>query len=108
MDSKKILEKLFAIATNQQKMIEKLAQTTPMSMPTPATHNPREAGTILNALPPDVRSVIDRLEVHGNVVKVRFQAGKGSDLAFQTVQNVVTKLQQENKLMGKNYTISEA
>lgn len=109
MDSKKILEKLLSIATKQQQVIEKLAQTIPVSNTAapPVSHNPREAATILAALPPAVKAVVAILEVHGDTVKVRFQPGKGSDAAFQAVQNVVHTLQSQNKLAGKSYTVAE-
>jgi len=109
MDSKKILEKLLSIATKQQQAIEKLAQVMPTAtpMPAPTAHNPREAQTILSSLPPGVKATVAILEVHGDTVKVRFHPGKGSDAAFQAIQNVVHTLQAQNKLMGKNYTVSE-
>ena len=109
MDSKKILEKLLSIATKQQQVIEKLAQAIPAAtpMPAPTPHNPREAATILAALPPAVKAVVAILEVHGDVVKVRFQPGKSSDAAFQAIQNVVHTLQSQAKLPGQSYTVSE-
>lgn len=109
MDSKKILEKLFAIASKQQKIIEKLAQVAPPAQDfSTAAPNTREAQTILAALPPAVRPAVAILEVHGNDVKVRFQPGKSSDAAFQAIQQTVTSLQQQNKLSGSQYTVSEA
>lgn len=108
MDSKKILEKLLSIATKQQKAIEKLAQVIPASMPTLNQHTPREAQAILSSLSPAVRGTVAILEVHGTVVKVRFQPGKGSDAAFQAIQNTVNALASTGKLPSTSYTISEA
>src|SRR5271155_2791612 len=103
MDSKEklIIQKLFKIAQNQQKIITKLAQqqvTAPQSLPQGAAPTTHEAQAITQALPQNVRPSIAHIEVHGGDVLVSFKPGQDSDAVFNAVQQVVTNLQQQNIL----------
>lgn len=113
-NDKEIIKKLLKIAENQQKVITKLAQALPPQDLTPAEPSKKEALSILNALPPAVRAAVEVLEVHPSrdpnfdqEVKVRFQAGKGSPMVFNTIQKTVQDLQGKNVLAGRSYKISE-
>lgn len=113
MDQKQINERLLKIARNQQEIIKKLAQMVdPEAVEPPATAptHPtlREADVILQALPANVKALIDRLEVHGSNVMVAFHPGKNSAAAIQAVQNVVNGLQQQNLLQFPHYNIKQA
>lgn len=110
MDSKKVIEKLIKIAEQQQKIIQRLAQATPMTAPSPTNINPvqppkREAETILTSLPPNLKPLVANIEVHGNAVYVTFQAGKSSQQAFDAVKRLVQQLQESNQLPGQSYTV---
>ena len=114
-DDKEIIKKLLKIATNQQKIITKLAQgAPPTAMPTPDSPTKRSADAILGALPPPVRQAVSVLEVHpsrdpnfSEEVKVRFVPGKGSSQIFSALQKIVQKLQSSNVLPGQSYKITE-
>lgn len=109
-NDKEIMKKLLKIAENQQKIISKIAQTLPNDLQHDSATK-KEALAILNALPPQVRSVVDALEVHpaqdANEVKVRFVAGKSSPQAFSMIQKTVQDLQTKNVLGGSAYKITE-
>jgi hypothetical protein len=109
-DDKELIKKLFKIAENQQKIITKLAQTLPNKLE-PGSPTKKEALSILSALPPAVRAVVDQLEVHqgadANDVRVRFVAGKSSPQAFNAIQKTVQDLQTKNVLAGLSYKITE-
>lgn len=109
-NEKELIAKLFKIAEKQQRIITKLAQVLPNELH-PDAPTKTEAMAILNALPPQIRSVVDALEVHpgpdANDVKVRFIAGKSSPQAFSTIQRVVQDLQSKNVLSGQSYKITE-
>lgn len=109
-NDKDIIKKLLRIAENQQKIITKLAQGQ-QSLPSPDSPTKKEALSILSALPPAVRSVIEQLEVHkgrdADEVKVRFIAGKSSPMAFSAIQRTVQDLQNKNVLAGQSYKITE-
>jgi hypothetical protein len=110
MDAKKVIEKLIKIADNQQKIIQRLAQTTSMTAPSPTNINPvqppkREADTILASLPPNLKPLVANIEVHGNEVYLTFQPGKASQQVFDAVKVVIQHLQQSNQLPGQNYQI---
>lgn len=113
MDSKDklIIEKLFKIAQNQQKIITKLAQqqvaVPPQSLPHGATPTTHESQAILQALPANVKAVIANIEVHGGDVLVRFKPGQDSDAAFNAVQQAVTSLQQQNVLQFPHYNVKQ-
>jgi hypothetical protein len=113
MDSKEklIIQKLFRIAQNQQKIITKLAQqqvsVPPQSLPQAAGPNTHEAQAITQALPQNVRPSIAHIEVHGGDVLVSFRPGQDSDAAFNTVQQVVTSLQQQNVLQQPRYNVKQ-
>jgi len=114
MDSKEklIIQKLFRIAQNQQKIITKLAQqqvsvSPAQSLPqgqAPTTH---EAQAIIQALPQNVKTAIASIEVHGSDVLVRFKPNQDSDAAFNVVQQVVTRLQQQNVLQQPRYYVKQ-
>ena len=109
-NEKELINKLFKIAQNQQKIITKLAQTLPNTLQ-PGSPTKTEALAILNALPAQVRSAVDALEVHpgpdANEVKVRFVAGKSSPQLFNAIQRIVQDLQTKNVLGGQSYKITE-
>jgi hypothetical protein len=115
MDNKDIIKKLIKIASNQQKIINKLAQVMPtslhadpvQSLPAPNRPVEREADAILHALPADVRATVERIEVRNNEVLVRFNPGKDSDVAFQTIQKTVNDLQNQNVLPGQSYMVKQ-
>lgn len=104
------VKKLIKIAANQQKIINgliaKLAQELPNAFPTNKTTK-NEQGAIWKALPLQVSAAVNRLEVHGNVIKVQFKPGKASDANFKAVQDVVQELQMSGVLSGSNYTVQE-
>lgn len=110
MDSKKVIEKLIKIAEQQQKIIQKLAQAVPMAAPPPTAINPvappkREADTILQSLPPNLKGIVANIEVHGNTVSVTFQPGKSSQQSYDAVKRLIQQLQQTNQLSGQSYTV---
>lgn len=114
MDTKDklIIQKLFKIAQNQQKIISKLAQQQVSAPPAqslpqgtaPTTH---EAQAITQALPANVKPVVAHLEVRGGDVLVRFKPGQDSDMAFNAIQQVVTNLQQQNVLQQPRYNVKQ-
>lgn len=114
-NDKEVIKKLLKIAENQQKIISKLAQVAaPANELAPANTNKREADTILGALPPQVKGVVQLLEVHPShdpsfdgEVRVRFVPGKGSDVAFSAVQKTVQSLSGQNLLPGGTYMVKE-
>lgn len=74
-----------------------------------------EGEAILKVLPPVVKAALKTVQVgpsrdpsFDKVVKVFFHPGKDSDAAFNAVQKVVSALQQQNVLKGKNYQIVQA
>lgn len=105
MDSKKVIEKLLKIASNQQKIIMKLAEeqgltptSTPVMAPQHLDPNKAEKQTaraVLNALNPAVKQTIVNLEDKGSEMHVRFKPGQSSDANFnailQTMQNLTTQ-----------------
>jgi hypothetical protein len=100
MDSKKVIEKLVKIAENQQKIINKLAQSLsteppPQSLPEPARPQFKPADAVLNALAPGLRASLVTLEEHGNEIWVKFKPGQATqarlDAITATVQKVLTQ-----------------
>lgn len=97
-----IIKKLASIVANQQKIITKLAQTHSAHIT-----GKDDAAAILRALPPHVSSVIERIEVHGNEVLVKFKPGQDSDEAFNAIQTIVKDLQTTNVLGGTSYLVKQ-
>jgi len=138
MDSKKIIETLVKIASNQQKIIHKLAQQQlpPDSLPTsqvgvsgghpqapaappPATSlapNKPPAGAksegdmIRDALPADAKGSVAAIHVTQGNVAVSFKPGHASQSNYDAVLATVKKLQNTNppQLPGKNYKVTVA
>lgn len=104
-DTLKKIAKLTKVIANQQKIINKLAQNA-NSFPIQNTVK-NEGAAIWSALPPAVAANIDRLEVHGTDVKVRFKPGKANDRDFNLIQKVVQDLQGQNTLPGLSYVVKE-
>lgn len=112
-----LIEKLLKIASNQQKIIAKLAQNyAPPEQELPAPNHPhfKDADIILGALEPAVKETVQNLEVRPShdpsfdgKVEIKFLPGKSSDHAFASVELTVHKLQQSNMLQGKNYIVQE-
>jgi hypothetical protein len=99
-NEKLIIQKLVALATKQQKILEKLAQTTP---PPDAQNNPQHLGgmarpnlrpaeTFLNALPPNVRKNVVNIEESGNEMHVKFAPGQDTDANWNVVFNTLKTL----------------
>lgn len=116
MSDKEVLKKLLKIAENQQKILTKLAQAQAPAneLPAPVHPNTKEAETILGALPPQVKSLVNALEVHQSndpsfdgIVKVQFAPGKASDALFKAVQKTVENLASRNMLPGASYAIKQ-
>lgn len=107
MDTKKIIEKLLAVAEKQQKVITKLAQALPAQHMDPNVATKRDAETILNALPSTVRPAVADLAVHGSLVNVKFQPEQGTDQAFNVIVQTVQQLQNSGTLSGRNYQVKE-
>ena len=117
MSDKEVLKKLLKIAENQQKAIAKLAQAVNApanEAPAPVHPNKYEAETILGALPPQVKSLVNVLEVHPShdptfdgEVKVQFAPGKASDAAFKAIQKTVENLASRNMLPGASYAVKQ-
>lgn len=113
MDTKEklIIQKLFKIAQNQQKIISKLAQqqAQPLAQSLPQATAPttHEAQAIQQALPANVKPVVAHLEVKGGDVLVRFKPGQDSDMAFNAIQQTVTSLQQQNILQQPSYNVKQ-
>jgi hypothetical protein len=110
MDSKKVLEKLLKIASNQQKIIMKLAQDqgvvptlTPQHMD-PNKPQLRPADKVLQALPPAVRQTVNTLEEHGNEMRVQFQPGKATQPNYDAVLKTLQDLTNQNVLQ-RAYTL---
>ena len=128
MDSKKVIEKLLKIATNQQKIIMRLAQGLPPdSLPNsqvsvtdsqgkpaatetpPASYKPAPtqktpARTLLEALPPAVKQTIVNIEARGNELLIRFHPGKGTQPNYDTVLRVLQDLTNKN-VIQQAYTL---
>jgi hypothetical protein len=108
---KEIINKMFTILAKQQEVITKLAQALPPAHLQPAEPTKREAEAILNALPQQVRAVVENIAVipgrDGNLVKIRYVGNRGSAQAFQAIQRTVTDLQKKNVLAGQTYTLQE-
>lgn len=71
----------------------------------PKTTTRREAAAILNALPPATRAAVQVLEVHNDQVLVRFQPGKTTQNAYDSVMKTVRNLQMQNVLPGNSYQV---
>ena len=101
MDSKKVLEKLLKIASNQQKIIMKLAQdqgVVPAMAPQHMDPNKpelRPAEKVLNALSPAVKQVVNTIEEHGSDMLVQFKPGQKTqpnyDSVLKTMQDLTNK-----------------
>lgn len=108
MDSKKVIEKLLKIASNQQKIIMKLAQeqglapaATPVMAPQHLDPNKSEkqaARAVLNALAPAVRQTVNNLEEHGDEMRVQFQPGKATQANYDAVLKTMQDLTNKNVL----------
>jgi hypothetical protein len=111
MDSKKILETLVKIAHNQQKIIHKLAQVTPIptAMHAEVQHqDPTKA--IISALGTFYTTFLTGLSVNPqtNTVEVSFKPGQATQANYDHVLKTVQTLQTSNILMGGPYKVSVA
>jgi len=107
-NDKEVINKMFKVIANQQKIIMKLEQM--QNIPQDLEPNKvvkDEASEILKNLPPNLKAAIERLEVHGNEVRVKFNPGKASDAAFNLLQKVITNLQNKALLSGQSYIVKE-
>lgn len=104
MDSKKILEKLLKIASNQQKIITKLAeaqQPAPQPAPQPLAAKDttkQTARAILNALPPNVQQAIVNIEEKGKEMHVGFKPGQATQANYDAILQTMQKLTDTNVL----------
>lgn len=108
MDSKKVIEKLLKIASNQQKIIMKLAQEqglapapTPVMAPQHLDPNKAEKQTaraVLNALTPAVRQTIVNLEDKGEEMHVGFKPGQATQANYNAILQTMQKLTDQNIL----------
>lgn len=106
MDSKKVIEKLLKIATNQQKIIMKLAQAQELAQSLPDPNKPqlRPADKLLQALPPAVKQTVTTIEEHGDEMLVQFQPGKKTQQNLDAVVRVMQSLTDQNVLQ-KAYVV---
>lgn len=98
MDSKKVIEKLVAIAEKQQKIINKLAQaqTGDLTQHLDPNKTPKTpARALLDALPANVRSLVVNIEAHGQDMMVMFKPGAKTqanyDVILKTLQDLTNK-----------------
>jgi hypothetical protein len=98
MDQKKVNELLLKIASNQQKIINKLAQQhlgdpsapPPQSLPAPAHPELQPGKVVMNALPPTAKPAVKDIQAKGNVLEVSFN--QPSQAALDAVTQTVQKL----------------
>lgn len=131
MESKKILEALAKIATNQQKILHKLAQALPPdSLPTSKVEvtDGHQAGqvseppandlsaklqhqdptkAIVSALGDFYTKTLNGLSVDAskNQVNVSFRAGQATQANYNHVTKTIQNLQNSNVLMGGPYKV---
>ena len=121
MDSKKVIETLLKIASNQQKIIVRLAQqqglppdslpnssvsvtdgqqAPPSAPPPPTKLEPAKtqkmpARTLIEALPPAVKQGLVNIEARGSDLLVKFHPGKATqanyDVILKTLQDLTNK-----------------
>ena len=87
-NTKKVLEKLLKIASNQQKIINKLAtENLPAHLaPGGSTHTPSKV--LYDNLPADLKQIVQHTEVHGNRVTVTYKPGMGDPSTDKRIQDV--------------------
>lgn len=104
MDSKKVIEKLVKIAENQQKIINKLAQTlTESTQPAPQSFDPqhpelRVADVVMQHLPQGVKESVKQMDAKGDTLNVYFQPGKASQQAVGAITGVVQNLYNKRQI----------
>ncbi len=104
MDSKKVLEKLLKIASNQQKIIMKLAQdqgAVPVMAPQHLDPNKpelRPADKLLQALPANIKPVVTTIEEHGSDMLVQFKPGQKTQPNYDAVLKTMQDLTNQNVL----------
>lgn len=107
-NEKLIIQKLVALATKQQKILEKLAQVNPpppaQSLPEPAHPNLRPAQTLLNALPPNAKKSITNIEEHGSEMRVQFAPGQRNQANYDAVLKTLQQLTSQN-VIQKAYQV---
>lgn len=101
MDSKKVIEKLVAIADKQQKIINKLAQAQAGELsqhidPSKAPKTPARA--LLDALPANVRSLVVNIEAHGQDMVVMFKPGAKNQANYNAVLKTLQDLTNKNMI----------
>lgn len=107
MDTKKIIQKLVALAEKQQKIITKLAQAVPAAQTGPELApqhldpnkpNLRPAEAVLNALSPNTRKTVVNLEEHGSDMMVGFAPGQKTQQNYDAVLATLQKLTNQGVL----------
>lgn len=92
MDEKKVIEQLVKIAEKQQKIINKLAQQLPQSLPAPAHPELHAGKVVMDALPGNVKSLIKDITPKGDALAVSFSGAPNQgalDAVTQTVQKLL-------------------
>lgn len=98
MDQKKVNELLLKIASNQQKIINKLAQQhlgdpsappPPQSLPAPPHPELNPGKMVMDALPPAVKPAVKDIQAKGNVLEVSTTSQAALTAVTQTVQKLL-------------------
>lgn len=99
MDSKKVIEKLVKIATQQQKIINKLAQipVPPQSLPI-AQDIGGPTALVKGLVPPQTAKAIMSLVGGGDSYTVEFAAGQNTQANYDAVLRAIAQLVKSAKL----------